>query len=119
MRNDGSERQYFIRDHHPAIISDEDWNATQQEMKRRSKMLRDPEGKYAQTYSNTSYFSNSFYCGECGSPVVRRRLTSERNGEKYLYTAWQCRPRSTRKNITLNAQVATFGRQPWKENSWI
>lgn len=102
IRNDGSEQQYFIRDHHPAIISDEDWNAVQQEMKRRSKMLRDPDGKYAQGYSNKSYFSNTFYCGECGSPVVRRRLTSEKNGEKYYYTAWQCRARIHKKKYKID-----------------
>ena len=111
IRNDGSERQYFIKDHHPAIISDEDWNAAQQEMKRRSKMLRDPDGKYAQVYSNTSYFSNSFYCGECGSPVVRRRLTSERNGEKYLYTAWQCRAKIHPKKYNIKCT----GRHVWEE----
>lgn len=111
IRNDGSERQYFIKDHHPAIISDEDWNAAQQEMKRRSKMLRDPDGKYAQGYSNASYFSNSFYCGECGSPVVRRRLTSERNGEKYLYTAWQCRAKIHPKKYNIKCT----GRHVWEE----
>ncbi|MEC1771958.1 recombinase family protein [Schinkia azotoformans] len=110
IRNDGSERQYFIRNHHPAIISDEDWNAVQQEMKRRSKMLRDPDGKYAQVYSNVSYFSNILYCGECGSPVVRRRLTSERNGEKYLYTAWQCRVKIHPKKYDIQC----CGRHVWE-----
>jgi site-specific DNA recombinase len=80
-------------------------------MKRRSKMMRDPEGKYAQVYSNTSYFSNAFYCGECSSPVVRRRLTSERNGEKYLYTAWQCRVKVHPKKYNIKCS----GRHVWEE----
>lgn len=56
-------------------------------------MFKNPDGKYKQAYSNKSCFSNILYCGECGHPIVRRRLTSERNGEKYLFTAWQCRTR--------------------------
>nr|WP_279237722.1 recombinase family protein [Heliorestis acidaminivorans] len=93
IRNDGREQQYFIKNHHPAIISEEEWEAVQQELKRRNKMLRDPDGKYAQNYSNRSYFSNKLYCGECGHPVVRRRICSQKNGEKYHFTAWQCRTR--------------------------
>ncbi|MGF7184900.1 hypothetical protein GGQ84_000985 [Desulfitispora alkaliphila] len=58
----------------PAIISEEDFNVVQQELKRRNKMLRDPDNKYRQTYSGKAPFSNKFFCGECGRPVIRRRL---------------------------------------------
>jgi len=105
IRNDGREQQYFIRNHHPAIISEEDWNATQQEMKRRSDMFRNPDGKYKQAYSNKSCFSNALFCEECGHPIVRRRLTSERNGEKYLYTAWQCRTKIHPKKYKNNCKA--------------
>lgn len=73
-------------------------------------MLRDPDGKYAQAYSNTSCFSNTFYCGEFGSPVVRRRLTSERNGEKHFYTAWQCRA----KIHPIKYNIKCSGRHVWE-----
>ncbi|WP_279236989.1 recombinase family protein [Heliorestis convoluta] len=94
IRNDGREQQYFIKEHHPAIISEEDWNAVQQELKRRNDMLRNPDGKYAQNYSNRSCFSNILYCAECGHPIVRRRMSSQKNGEKYLFTAWHCRTKT-------------------------
>jgi len=32
-----------------------------------------------------------FYCGECGVPVNRRRLTSRKEGRTYKFTVWQCR----------------------------
>lgn len=105
IRNDGREQQYFIRNHHPAIIPEEDWNAVQQEMKRRSNMFRNPDGKYKQAYSNKSCFSNILFCEECGHPIVRRRLTSERNGEKFLYTAWQCRTRVHPKKYNVNCKA--------------
>ena len=63
----------------------------QDELKRRWKMLRDPDNKYRTTHSNRAPFSNKLLCGECGRPALRRRLTTQKNGEKHLFTAWQCR----------------------------
>ena len=89
--NRGHQPQYFIPDHHPAIISKEDWYAVQAELKRRHQMQHDPENKYHQSYSCKSPFSNRLYCAVCGRPVVRLRNTSRRGGEKYIFTAWLCR----------------------------
>lgn len=92
VRNKEHQPQFLVRNNHPAIISEEDWNAVQQELKRRSKMLRDPDGKYSMRYSGTATFSNKLFCGECQRPVIRRRLTSHTKGrEKAHFTAWQCR----------------------------
>ncbi len=91
VRNKNHKPQYFIRNNHPPIISEEDWNAAQKELDRRSKMKHDPDGKYSRTYSGKAPFSNMFYCGECGVPVNRRRLTSRKDGKPYKFTVWQCR----------------------------
>lgn len=91
VRNKNHKPQYFIRNNHPPIISEEDWNAAQKELERRSKMRHDPDGKYRRCYSNTAPFSNMLFCGECGVPVHRRRLTSKKNGQSYKFTVWQCR----------------------------
>lgn len=91
VRNKNHKPQYFIRNHHPPIISEDDWNATQKELDRRSQMRHDPDGKYSRTYSGKSPFSNIFYCGECGVPVNRRRLTSKQKGKPYKFTVWQCK----------------------------
>lgn len=92
--NKGREQQYFIKDHHDAIIPKEQWYAVQEELKRRYQMLHDPDKKYKQSYSGKCAFSNKFFCAECGRPVIRRRLTSQKNGEKYIFSAWQCRSAS-------------------------
>lgn len=91
VRNKNHKPQYFIRNHHPPIISEEDWNAAQKELDRRSEMRHDPDGKYGRRFSGRAPFSNMFYCGECGVPVNRRRLTSKKGGHKYIFTVWQCR----------------------------
>lgn len=92
VRNKDHQPQFLVRNNHPAIISEEDWNAVQQELKRRSKMLRDPDGKYSMRYSGTATFSNKLFCGECQGPVIRRRLTTHtKEREKAHFTAWQCR----------------------------
>lgn len=91
VRNYDIQPQYFVKNTHPAIISEETFEAVQQEIKRRSLMMRDPDKKYRQHFSSHSPFSNQYFCGECGRPVIRRRLTSSRKGEKYYISAWQCR----------------------------
>lgn len=91
VRNRGHQPQYYVKNTHPAIISEETFEAVQQEMKRRRLMMRDPDKKYRQHFSGHSPFSNQYFCGECGRPVIRRRMTSSRKGEKYYISAWQCR----------------------------
>lgn len=91
VRNTDIQPQYFVKNTHPAIISEETFEAVQQEMKRRRLMMKDPDKKYRQHFSGHSPFSNQYFCGECGRPVIRRRMTSSRKGEKHYISAWQCR----------------------------
>ena len=91
VRNKNHKPQYFIRNHHPPIISEEDWNTAQKELERRSRMRHDPDGKYQSCYSSKAPFSNMLFCGECGVPVHRRRLSSKKDGVPYKFTVWQCR----------------------------
>lgn len=72
--NEGHQPQYFIQDHHPAIIPKEDWHAVQEELKRRSDLFHDPDGKYRQKYSGRMPFSNVLFCAECGRPVLFLKL---------------------------------------------
>lgn len=92
VKNTDIKPKYFIKNCLPAIISEEDFNAVQQELKRRNKMLKDPDETYRMRYSGKSPFSNKLVCGECGRPVTRRRLTSR----NYKFTAWHCRAASLR-----------------------
>jgi len=85
------EPQYLVKNNHPPIISEKTYHAVQKEMERRRNIGRDSKGNHSMTYSGKTPFSNKLFCGECGRPVTRRRVTSQRNGEKYYYTTWQCR----------------------------
>lgn len=84
--------QYFVRNNHPPIIAEGEWNYVQQELKRRNRKYRDPDDKYHMKYSGKTPFSNKLFCGECGRTVIRRRLASHsKNREKNYFTAWHCR----------------------------
>jgi len=89
--NIGQQPQYFIEDHHPAIISREDWNLVQAEVDHRARMNKGGKNEMLQKHSNKTVFSNIMYCGTCGEPFVRRTLTSTRKNEAYLFPAWKCR----------------------------
>ena len=105
VRNKNHKPQYFIRNNHPAIISEDDWNAAQKELDRRRQMFHDPEGKYRRCYSNRAPLSNMLYCGECGIPVTRRRLTSQVNGKPYKYTVWHCNLSAHRKKVDFECNA--------------
>jgi site-specific DNA recombinase len=111
VRNKKHKPQYFIRNHHPPIISEEDWNEAQKELDRRSKMLHDPGGKYRSAYSGRAPFSNMLFCGVCGMPIIRRRITSKNKGEKYYFTAWHCRVASQK----IKADFTCSAKYIWEE----
>jgi hypothetical protein len=89
--NRGRQPQYFIADHHPAIVSKEDWNAVQTELNRRAKMNNSSKTDQPQKHSNRTVFSNILFCGTCGEPFIRRTLKSTKKNNKYLYPVWKCR----------------------------
>ena len=111
VRNKNHKPQYFIRDNHPPIISEAKWNAAQKELERRRMMARDPDGKYKQVYSGKAPFSNLLYCDECGMPITRRRLTSQRNGQTYKFSAWQCTVSSQRAKVDFKCKASYI----WEE----
>lgn len=89
--NRDNEVQYFIRNNHPAIISEELFFKAQRELENRREKRKMNYDGVVSNHSNTSAYSNMFFCDNCGRPVTRRTLTSRRAGEKFLFKAWQCR----------------------------
>ncbi|MEC1771966.1 recombinase family protein [Schinkia azotoformans] len=69
--NRGELPQYTIRDHHPAIVSREDWEAAQQIMNNRSENRK---GSKKRPHDRQEFF-NIFYCSECGAPVIHVRCS--------------------------------------------
>ena len=83
---------YYIRDHHPAIISRELFQQVQAERTRRAsrrkvmtKTNKTELGKYSGKYALTE----RMFCGECGSPY--RRITWTSHGKKRI--VWRCTSR--------------------------
>ena len=89
--NRGEQPQYFIENHHPAIVSRDVWTAVQKELERRASLRIRTKGDKRQRRSDKSCFSNILYCGTCGEPFVRRYFASTKKNEKYSYPAWKCR----------------------------
>lgn len=83
-KNDGQLDQYFVADHHEAIISHEDFDAAAALIEQRAneKGVRRGSDKYQQRYA----FSGKIICGECGD-TFRRRIHSSTYGK---YPAWVC-----------------------------
>ena len=83
--NDGLEEQFCIRDHHEAIISREDFQAVQDELKRRAGMPAE-KGRFSARY----WYSGKVRCGSCGKSFTLKR-TRRTNGTEY--TRFVCRGR--------------------------
>lgn len=82
--NNGEKNQYYIAEHHEAIITAEDFELAQMIIKRRSNEMKiqTGEGKYQNRYP----FSGKIVCGECGATWKRRTHTES----KVKYYAYAC-----------------------------
>ena len=91
IKNTGQLKQFYMPDHHEAIVSREQYNAVKAEMARRSA-LRSPS-KAAVTgrscYTSKYALSDRIVCGECGT--LYRRCTWTSRGRKY--PVWRCTSR--------------------------
>lgn len=77
--NEGEVPQYYIEHSHEAIIDPMEWDAVQDEIKRRKQI-----GK---AYSGTSVFSAKLVCGDCGGWYGHKTWHST---DKYRTTIWRC-----------------------------
>ena len=82
-RNNGEMEKYFVKDHHEAIISHEDFEAAKELMAHhgRSKSIKADSDKYLNRYP----FSGKIICGACGSTWKRRTHYTKSQGEYYAY----------------------------------
>ena len=77
--NEGEIPQYYVKDHHPAIIDPETFDLVQTERQRRSEAGRH--------YSAVSIFSSKIVCGECGGFYGSKVWHSN---DKYRKVVWRC-----------------------------
>ena len=86
LDNFGEEDQFYIRNHHEPIVSEEEFESAQEIIKRRAKSRKTFDGK-REKYSRKFAFSSMLECGFCGSHLSRR---SWHSGSNYHKTIWQC-----------------------------
>lgn len=87
LDNFGEEDQFYIRDHHEAIISEEVFDAAQEILKRRAKPRRLGVDGKREKFSRKYAFSCLLECGFCGGTLTRR---SWHSGSQYNKIIWQC-----------------------------
>ena len=78
-KNEGEVAQYYVEGNHPPIISPEEFDLAQAEIRRRAKLGR--------KYSGVSVFSSKIVCGDCGEFYGSKTWHST---DKYHKTIWQC-----------------------------
>ena len=72
-RNNGERDQYYVADHHEAIVSHEDYDAANAILDRNGA----EKGVYADSrkYQNRYCFSGKIICGNCGAVWKRRKIS--------------------------------------------
>ena len=83
--NHGERDQYFVEGHHPAIISQEDFDAVGalMEQRAREKGIKKRDSRYMNRYP----FTKKLICGECGA-TLKRHINSTGN---LRYPVWVCK----------------------------
>jgi site-specific DNA recombinase len=75
MRNTGQRHSYYIRNSHPAIVSDEIFDKVQKEMNKRSRVVYKEDGTMeskGKRYNGKYILGNILECGYCNSSYRRR-----------------------------------------------
>ena len=89
VKNSGQQKQYYVKNHHEAIIPKTVYYKIQEEIARRSSLKKagTRKGKTAQgVYSSKYALTGIMVCNECGAHY--RRPTWAKNGKKVI--VWRC-----------------------------
>lgn len=87
LDNMGEEDQFYIREHHEPIISEEVFEKAQEILNRRNKNRGKLGDGKREKYSRKYAFSCMLECGFCGSTLSRRNWHSS---SEYSKVIWQC-----------------------------
>lgn len=89
VKNSGQQKQYYVKNHHEAVIPKTVYYKIQEEIARRSSLKKagTRKGKTAQgVYSSKYALTGIMVCNECGAHY--RRTTWAKNGKKVI--VWRC-----------------------------
>lgn len=118
LENRGEENQYYTKNHHEAIVSEEVWNAAQEICKNRYRSNSNVESGTRTKYARKFAFSSMCECGFCGTNLTRR---SHHQDTQHKKPVWKCRVAANKgiencpnskaidESIIENAFLETFG----------
>lgn len=86
VKNNGAVQQYYVEDHHEAIIPKDLFMLVQEELVRRRVVHTEPKGEQSRGFSANHCFANIVFCGECGE--IFRRIHWNNRGCKSI--VWRC-----------------------------
>jgi len=117
LENMGEEDQFYIKNHHEAIVSEEEWNMAQEIRKSRygknTSIIEGTREKQSRKFA----FSSMCECAYCGTKLTRRSHNQDTQHKKPV---WVCRTASNKgkskcphsktmdESILENAFVETF-----------
>ena len=96
LENRGESNQYYIRNHHEAIIEPEVWDRVQEIRKSRYRINSNYSEQTRTRYSRKYAFSGICQCAFCGTNFIRR---SHMQTTKMKKPVWKCRT-ATHKGIS-------------------
>lgn len=88
-KNEGERRQYYVHNHHPAIIEPEVFDLVQEELKKRSRNRR--------SLCNNSPFTTKIICADCGGYFGHKIQRKKQ--------VWYCNHRYDDKNHTCETPI--------------
>ncbi|WP_227004676.1 recombinase family protein [Jeotgalibaca arthritidis] len=87
LDNYGEEDQFYIKNHHEPIVSEEVFEKAQAILNKRGAKRRGVQNGKREKYSRKYAFSSMLECASCGSNLSRRNWHS---GTKHEKVIWQC-----------------------------
>ena len=95
-KNEGEVPQYFVKNSHPAIISETDFNRVQYEIEKRKH-----SNGY---YTNTDIFTGKIICGDCGGFYGRKKYRTK----DYQYIVYHCNHKYNNQCKTTTLQESSI-----------
>jgi len=98
LKNDGTLDQYYVQGAHEAIVSAQEWEAAQEELKRREDLAQNRSMKFVGSATSTAFYGRVF-CGNCGEHFIRK----DWKGNKAAF--WKCFNADKKENKTCDMQI--------------
>lgn len=95
LDNRGESNKYYTKNHHEAIISEEEWNKAQEILKSRYRINENVSETERIKFARKYAFSSMCKCGFCGTNLTRR---SHHQDTQHKKPVWKCRT-ATNKGI--------------------